>query len=271
MLQISDEFHFGIDRSDNIYSTALRDEVLGEWHVTESQSLQLHLHCRVGLSWTPIPLMYLRNYVFRKDMPMVVDALLQAERQSILEYPGNISVYVHFHSASPRMNSWDTLFASENQTVLLSIDPQDDTAMPNSVPDDEEEEETYASMRRRKYASKPRIATRAEIAEMLPDVAKLSGTKLMLMAKSLELFFIPNRVELENSFETRTECWGSFEDGEWVSHVRSIVEEDSDDPVARIDESKAPRSKNELVGKFPASPRGPRKEAKELTSLRGPR
>ena len=75
--QICDNFHFGIERSENVYATALRDEVLGEWHVTESQNLQLHLHCRVGLSWTPIPLMYLRNYVFRKDMPMVVDALLQ--------------------------------------------------------------------------------------------------------------------------------------------------------------------------------------------------
>ena len=124
------------------------------------------------------------------------------------------------------MNSWDTLFASENQSVLSSIEPQDELSQQPEIL--EEEEETYASMKRRRSSTKPRIANRAEIVAMLPDVAKLRGTKLMLMAKSLELFFILNRLELENSFETRTECWGSFEDGEWVSHVRSIVDEDDD-------------------------------------------
>ncbi|GIL70344.1 hypothetical protein Vretimale_3466 [Volvox reticuliferus] len=82
------------------YTRLLRDEVVAEWVNIGSSGFALHVYCHVSGQerWLAPPL--LRNYIFRREMPLVLDTLVYADRQLLRAQPAlaQAQVYVHFQS-----------------------------------------------------------------------------------------------------------------------------------------------------------------------------
>ncbi|KAG1678283.1 hypothetical protein FOA52_013904 [Chlamydomonas sp. UWO 241] len=93
------------------YTRLLRDEVVAEWRTgcepATGCTASLHVFCHVSgeEKWLAPPV--LRNYIFRREMPLVLDCVLYAERGLLRHQPelAQALVYVHFESAITALNS----------------------------------------------------------------------------------------------------------------------------------------------------------------------
>jgi hypothetical protein len=63
------------------YTRLLRDEVIAEWVAVGASGYALHVYCHVSGEerWLAPPL--LRNYIFRREMPLVSSLCACAQRQ----------------------------------------------------------------------------------------------------------------------------------------------------------------------------------------------
>ncbi|BDA41818.1 probable protein STAY-GREEN, chloroplastic at N-terminal half [Coccomyxa sp. Obi] len=81
------------------YTRLIRDEVLAEWKFDSEGQASLHVHCHVSGEerWLAPPA--LRNYIFQREMPLVLDTLMHAD-QVLLRQPclQNAAVVVHLTS-----------------------------------------------------------------------------------------------------------------------------------------------------------------------------
>ncbi|KAG8044039.1 hypothetical protein GUJ93_ZPchr0458g22852 [Zizania palustris] len=107
--------------SDTIAADRLRaDDVFGEWKQQDGGVMALHVHCFVsGANLLQGLAAGFRYYVFSKELPLVLkavvhgDGLLFAEQPELLE----AKVWVHFHSSSNKYNRlecWGTLRDAAN-------------------------------------------------------------------------------------------------------------------------------------------------------------
>ena len=86
------------------YTRFMRDEVLAQW-LEGDEGPELHVHCHVsgGLlagsaGW--------RDDIFRRELPLVLEALRYGDRQLFTAQPelDSALVWVHFHSANHQYN-----------------------------------------------------------------------------------------------------------------------------------------------------------------------
>jgi len=91
------------------YTRLMRDEVLAEWQAEEA-GLALHVYCHVsgGLVFGTAGLRY---SIFRRELPLALEALRSGDRQFFEAYPelNRAPIHVHFRAAQRRYNhteSW---------------------------------------------------------------------------------------------------------------------------------------------------------------------
>eukprot|EP00249_Psilotum_nudum_P004754 c18253_g1_i5 orf=1154-1942(+) len=74
------------------YSQLQRDEVLAEWKKAQG-SMSLHVHCHIsGGHWLLNTIAKLRFYIFRKELPVVLEAFRRGDRTLLRKHPGSLSV-----------------------------------------------------------------------------------------------------------------------------------------------------------------------------------
>ncbi|CAM0144850.1 unnamed protein product [Urochloa decumbens] len=105
-------------------STLQRDDVVAEWKEAAAGEMTLHVHCFVsGANLLQELAAGFRYYVFSKELPLVLkavvhgDAALFAERPELLE----AKVWVHFHSSSRKYNRiecWGPLREASKRNLL---------------------------------------------------------------------------------------------------------------------------------------------------------
>ncbi|KAL6844256.1 hypothetical protein ACP4OV_025929 [Aristida adscensionis] len=105
-------------------STLQRDDVVAEWKETAAGEMTLHVHCYVsGANLLQELAAGFRYYVFSKELPLVLkavvhgDAALFAERPELME----AKVWVHFHSSSRKYNRiecWGPLKEATKRNLL---------------------------------------------------------------------------------------------------------------------------------------------------------
>lgn len=85
------------------YTRFMRDEVLAEWRFDEQPSLHVHCHVSGGIvlgtaRW--------RKAIFRRHMPLVLQAFRYGDRQFIATHPelDKANVWVHFNARQARHN-----------------------------------------------------------------------------------------------------------------------------------------------------------------------
>jgi hypothetical protein len=66
------------------YTRFLRDEVLAEW---AAGSLHVHCHVRGDAEWWLAP-RQLRGFIFRREMPLVLDTVRFADRDFLSQHAG---------------------------------------------------------------------------------------------------------------------------------------------------------------------------------------
>jgi hypothetical protein len=96
-IQLSIGERYNTQQLSNWYTRLVRDEVVAEW--TFSGHVALHLHCHVsGAAVWFAPARY-RDYIFRREMPLVLDCIMYADRElldsAVLR---NASIFVHFEA-----------------------------------------------------------------------------------------------------------------------------------------------------------------------------
>lgn len=95
-----------------MYSQLMRDEVLGEWVSDQDQlALHIHLHVSGGLAFGPAKW---RESLFKKHLPLVLEAICYGDQQFILAHPGcqYAPILVHFHAKQVKLNKveiWKTV------------------------------------------------------------------------------------------------------------------------------------------------------------------
>ncbi len=94
-----------------LYARLMRDEVLAEWK-EEEDGPALHVHCHVsgGMVFGPAAL---RNFFFRRELPMALEALRYGDREFFEAHPelDQAPIQVHFHARQPRyrrVERWGT-------------------------------------------------------------------------------------------------------------------------------------------------------------------
>ena len=93
------------------YTRFMRDEVLAEWFFEQQPGLHVHCHVSGGIVFgTP----GWRKAIFRRHMPMVLEAFRYGDRQFISAHPelNDAEVWVHFHARQERqkqIESWGRL------------------------------------------------------------------------------------------------------------------------------------------------------------------
>jgi magnesium dechelatase len=106
-IQLSIGEDYNVCQLSGWYTRLVRDEVCAEW--TFSGHVALHLHCHVsGAAVWFAPARY-RNYIFRREMPLVLDCIMYAERDLLASaVVRGASIFVHFdaeevcsHTPSP--------------------------------------------------------------------------------------------------------------------------------------------------------------------------
>ena len=90
--------------TSGFYTRFMRDEVLAEW-CEDKNGLSLHVYCHVSggivfgrASW--------RFSIFRREMPLVLEAIRYGDREFFTEHPDldNSPVIVHFKSSKDKYN-----------------------------------------------------------------------------------------------------------------------------------------------------------------------
>eukprot|EP00798_Chlamydomonas_sp_ICE-L_P015363 gene15365-21449_t len=107
-LTVGDDYNH--KQISGFYTRLLRDEVTAEWigaadaartdSLQVQEASQLHIYCHVNgeEKWLAPPL--LRNYIFRREIPLVLDTFLYADRELLASQPDlkKTEVVVHFQS-----------------------------------------------------------------------------------------------------------------------------------------------------------------------------
>lgn len=82
------------------YNRLQRDEVLAEWKKTKGE-MSLHVHCHIsGGHWLLDAIAPLRFYIFRKELPVVIEAFRHGDSPLFQNHPEleQSKVWVYFHS-----------------------------------------------------------------------------------------------------------------------------------------------------------------------------
>lgn len=82
------------------YSKLQRDEVVAEWKRVQGK-MSLHVHCHIsGGNFLHNLIANLRFYIFRKELPVVLEAFRHGDEELLKTYPDldNAMVWVYFHS-----------------------------------------------------------------------------------------------------------------------------------------------------------------------------
>lgn len=83
------------------YTRLVRDEVCAEWCFSGPPSLHLHCHVSGAARWLAPP--RYRSFVFKREMPLVVDSILYAERDLLgNEALWRAPMFVHFEASEVR-------------------------------------------------------------------------------------------------------------------------------------------------------------------------
>ncbi|KAK9819844.1 hypothetical protein WJX72_003159 [[Myrmecia] bisecta] len=86
------------------YVRMVRDEVLAEWRFGPEPCLHIYCHVSGEERWLAPPV--LRNYIFKREMPLVLDLINYAERELLAANPqlANAPVVVHLSSHMQELN-----------------------------------------------------------------------------------------------------------------------------------------------------------------------
>ncbi|KAL2650370.1 hypothetical protein R1flu_018498 [Riccia fluitans] len=96
------------------YRRLQRDEVLAEWRKAKGQ-MSLHVHCHIsGGHWLLNLIAKVRFYIFRKELPVVLEAFMHGDRALFEKHPdlAKAPVWVYFHSNMAeynRVENWGPL------------------------------------------------------------------------------------------------------------------------------------------------------------------
>lgn len=127
-LRLTVGIDYNMGQISGFYTRLLRDEVVAEWRSAGvGGTTQLHIYCHVSgeEKWLAPPL--LRNYIFRREMPLVLESFLYADRQLLESQPqlSQAEVLVHFQSDVEGLDSielWGILGERSTwQAVPVSI------------------------------------------------------------------------------------------------------------------------------------------------------
>ena len=100
----------------------MRDEVLAEW-LNDKNNYSLHVYCHVSggiiigrAGW--------RESIFRREMPLVLKAICQGDKDLFVSYPdlSNSPIFVHFQSSSKKFmkiekNVWKRVYGSRKKHI----------------------------------------------------------------------------------------------------------------------------------------------------------
>eukprot|EP00197_Chlamydomonas_leiostraca_P002192 CAMPEP_0202858016 /NCGR_PEP_ID=MMETSP1391-20130828/720_1 /ASSEMBLY_ACC=CAM_ASM_000867 /TAXON_ID=1034604 /ORGANISM="Chlamydomonas leiostraca, Strain SAG 11-49" /LENGTH=407 /DNA_ID=CAMNT_0049536881 /DNA_START=150 /DNA_END=1374 /DNA_ORIENTATION=- len=103
---------YNLEQISGFYTRLLRDEVIAEWMFGPQPSLHIYCHVSGEERWLAPPM--LRNYIFRREMPLVLETLMYADRQLLSQQPQlrQAQVFVHFQSSEEELDTvelWGTL------------------------------------------------------------------------------------------------------------------------------------------------------------------
>jgi hypothetical protein len=89
------------------YTRFMRDEVLAEWRLDEQPKVLVHCHVSGGIVLGPAGW---RKSIFRRHLPMVLEAFRYGDRQFIAAHPqlDEAVVRVHFNARQARHNQVET-------------------------------------------------------------------------------------------------------------------------------------------------------------------
>ncbi|OPJ55837.1 staygreen family protein [Alkalithermobacter paradoxus] len=84
----------------------MRDEVLAQWHICNGQ-LFLYVYVYVG-DFGPV-MSYIRNMIFRRELPLALEAIIYGDREFFNAHPklNNAPIWIHFDSSDPRYNRFE--------------------------------------------------------------------------------------------------------------------------------------------------------------------
>ncbi|GJN34456.1 hypothetical protein PR202_gb23118 [Eleusine coracana subsp. coracana] len=88
------------------YNRLQRDEVVAEWKKVRGR-MSLHVHCHISGGHVLLDLIAgLRYYIFRKELPVVLQAFVHGDVDLFSRHPEleEATVWVYFHSNLPRFN-----------------------------------------------------------------------------------------------------------------------------------------------------------------------
>ncbi|KAL2650841.1 hypothetical protein R1flu_018969 [Riccia fluitans] len=109
------------------YSRLQRDEVLAEWRKTQGV-LSLHVHCHIsGGNWLHCMIAKLRFFIFQKELPMVLEAIMHGDHRLFKNFPEleAAPVYVYFHSNLEeynRLEYWGPLVEATKRSPQMTTD-----------------------------------------------------------------------------------------------------------------------------------------------------
>lgn len=106
------------------YTRIMRDEVVADWQFDSEPSFHVHCHVSGGFligsaSW--------RDSIFRKHLPMVLQAIRYGDRFLFETHPGldQATIWVHFHAEQDRFNcteNWGLFSKYRIESKQLSKD-----------------------------------------------------------------------------------------------------------------------------------------------------
>lgn len=109
MLTLAVAHTFNVAQFSGWYSKIQRDEVLAVWRKTTAAGFEvaLHVHCHIsGGHWLRNQFANLRFWIFRKELPVVLEAFRHGDRELFDKHPDleESPVWVHFHSNLQEFN-----------------------------------------------------------------------------------------------------------------------------------------------------------------------
>nr|ABK22344.1 unknown [Picea sitchensis] len=102
------------DQLQGWYNRLQRDEVIAQWKKSQGK-MSLHVHCHIsGGHWLLDAIARLRFYIFRKELPVVLEAFRHGDRALLDKHPEleTALVWVYFHSnvrEFKRVECWGSL------------------------------------------------------------------------------------------------------------------------------------------------------------------
>lgn len=134
-LRLTIDSEFNHPQISGFYTKLLRDEVKAEWYFTPDPSLHIYCHVSGEEKWLAPPAF--RNYIFRREMQLVLDTFLYADEEMLERHPDlrSATVFVHFQSDIQELNlvecwgrfgdrsTWQPAPTSLMQRLLWSVLP----------------------------------------------------------------------------------------------------------------------------------------------------